>query len=176
MAFAGLSSQHANRARQKDFERRVLRYAGPLLQAGLRFTGNLPLAEDLVERTMLRAWYDFDHLERDVNCRVWLFRAMLDLWSQQQPISGGGPRPMNGGSAASGSLPSKGNDEVRNAVSHLRDDLRIVLLLFSVEGFSCPEISEILAIPIDTVISNLAFARGLVKSDIGPQPVLPAAR
>ena len=179
MAFAGLSSQLANRARQRGFERRILPYAGALLQAGMRFTGNLSLAEDLVQQTMLRAWYEFDHLENDTKCRVWLFRIMLRLWNQDHHVISGSAcaefQPENGG-AISSSLQPKDKEEVRNAVDHLRDDLRMVLLLFSVEGFSCAEISEILTIPVDTVISNLAFARGLVKSGFGTQPVLRAAR
>ena len=181
MAFAGLSSQMANRARQKGFERGVLPYAGALLQAGLRFTRDVSLAEDLVQQTMLHAWYEFDHLESDTKCRVWLFKTMLGLWNQGHHVTSSsvciGVRPEKGAAAAtSSSLQPKDKDDVRNAVDHLRDDLRIVLLLFSVEEFSCAEISEILTIPVDTVISNLAFARGLLKSGFGTQSLLRAAR
>jgi len=179
MAFAGLSSQLANRAREKHFERGVLAYAGALLEAGMRFTGDLALAEDLVQQTMLRAWCEFDRLENGTKCRVWLFRTMLGLWNQDHNVTSSAACngfQENGGAPISGSLQPKANADVRNAVAHLRDDLRIVLLLFSVEEFSCAEIADILTIPVDTVISNLAFARGLVKSDIGTQPVLKAAR
>lgn len=180
MAFAGLSSQLANRARQNGFERGVLPYAGALLQAGWRFTRELSLAEDLVQQTMLRAWYEFDHLENDTKCRVWLFRTMLGLWNQDRHVTSSsvcsGFQPEKGGVAKPSSLQPKDEEDVRNAVDHLREDLRIMLLLFSVEGFSCAEISEILTIPVDTVISNLALARGLVKSGLGTQPILRAAR
>ena len=180
MAFAGLSSQLANRAREKHFERGVLPYAGALLQAGLRFTNDLSLAEDLVQQTMLRAWYDFNDLENRTNCRVWLFRIMLGLWNQGHRVTSNAtctefPQKKCGEPTPS-SLEPWGDEDVRKAIGQLRDDLRIVLLLFSVEEFSCAEISDILTIPVDTVFSNLAFARGLVKNDIGAQAVLRAAR
>ena len=180
MALAGLSMQLADRAKRKDFERRVLCHAGELLQAGLRFTRDLSLAETLVQETMLRAWYELDQLGNQTSCRVWLFKNMLCLWNHDDRATSDATcdarQQENTGRSLPNPLRTKGSGDVRNAVDHLRDDLRILLLLFSVEEFSCAEISEILTIPLDTVISKLAFARDLVKSDLGAQPVLNAAR
>jgi len=176
MSIPGLSTQLADRAKRKDFERRVLSHVGELLQASLRFTRDLSLAETLVQKAVLRAWYEFDQLENQTSCKVWLFKNMLCHWNHDDRATSdancdGFQRERN--------LPSpllpKGSDDVRHAVDHLRDDLRVVLLLFSVDEFSCAEISEILTIPLDTVISKLAFARDLVKSGLGAQPVLRAA-
>ena len=70
MALAGLSTQLADRARRRDFERRVLCHAGELLQAGLRFTRDLSLAETLVQETMLRAWHEFDQVGQQTSCKI----------------------------------------------------------------------------------------------------------
>lgn len=179
MAFAGLSAQIANRAKRRNFEHQVLCQAGDLLQAGLRFTRNLSVAEQLVEQTMLRAWYEFQSSGIEPACRVWLFKVMLNLWNCDAQANSnalcGESQQEKTRVGVLNALKSKGKPEVKNAVDHLSDDLRIVLLLFSVEQFSCTEISEILAIPIDTVISNLDVARNLVKSDLGVRPFSRAA-
>jgi RNA polymerase sigma-70 factor (ECF subfamily) len=49
--------------------------------------------------------------------------------------------------------------EVIQAFDRLGSDQRSVLLLAVVEGFKCREISEILNIPIGTVMSRLSRAR-----------------
>jgi RNA polymerase sigma-70 factor (ECF subfamily) len=179
MAIAGLSRQLADRAKRKDFERRILCHAGELLQAGLRFTRDLSQAETLVEETMLRAWYEFDQFGNQTSCKVWLFKNMLCLWNHDDratsDVTCDGFQGKTGTSLPKLLQPT-GSDDVRNAVNHLRDDLRVLLLLFSVDEFSCAEISEILTIPLDTVMSKLAFARDLVRSGLGAQPVLRASR
>lgn len=179
MAFAGLSAQIANRAKRRNFEQQVLCQAGDLLQAGLRFTRNLASAEHLVQQTMLRAWYEFESSGIEPACRVWLFKVMLNFWNcdvqANSNASCGGLQQEKTRVGVLNAQTSRGKPEVKNAVDHLSDDLRVVLLLFSVERFSCTEISEILAIPIDTVISNLAVARNLVKGDLGVRPFSRAA-
>ena len=57
-------------------------------------------------------------------------------------------------------------EEIQNSIDLLNEEYRTVLLLFAVEGFSCKEISEILGIPIGTVMSRLSRARTMVKSDL----------
>lgn len=180
MVFAGVSAQMADRARRRDFEHLVLCQAGDLLQAGLRFTRDLHRAEDLVQQTMLRAWYEFDESTLGTTCRVWLFKIMLSLWNCRTDAVSSETcirlKPEKTGIEVLGTLQWKGNAEVKNSLDRLRDDLRILLLLFAVDEFSCTEISEILKAPIDTVISDLALARDLVKSDLGARPISRAAR
>jgi RNA polymerase sigma-70 factor, ECF subfamily len=177
MFLAGLSAQMAHRARRRDFEQRVLCQAGDLLLAGLRFTRDLPRAEGLVQQTMLRAWYEFDDSTIGTACRVWLFKIMLSLWNCGTSPSETFARfnSEQTGIEVLRPLQWEGNAEVKNSLDRLRDDLRILLLLFAVDEFSCTEISEILTVPIDTVISNLALARNLVKSDLCMRPISRAA-
>lgn len=50
--------------------------------------------------------------------------------------------------------------QVRQCVSGLAEEFRSVLLLVCVEGFSYRECADILDVPIGTVMSRLARARG----------------
>jgi RNA polymerase sigma-70 factor, ECF subfamily len=48
---------------------------------------------------------------------------------------------------------------VISAVEALPSAQRVVMLLVGVEGFSCSEASDVLGVPIGTVMSRLARAR-----------------
>ena len=50
-------------------------------------------------------------------------------------------------------------EELDRALSTLSDEHRAVLVLYELEGFSAPEIAELLALPLGTVASRLGRAR-----------------
>ena len=60
--------------------------------------------------------------------------------------------------------------QVRQAVSGLADEFRSVLLLVCVEGFSYKECADILDVPIGTVMSRLARARGALGKRFDTEP------
>ena len=60
--------------------------------------------------------------------------------------------------------------QVRRCVSGLADEFRSVLLLVCVEGFSYKEAADILDVPIGTVMSRLARARGVLEKRFEAQP------
>ena len=79
------------------------------------------------------------------------------------------PRPPRGGAvfAAPGTRPASRRSapgarrapDVERALARLSEAKRITLLLAEVEGLTCPEIAELLAIPIGTVWTRLHAAR-----------------
>lgn len=54
--------------------------------------------------------------------------------------------------------------DVSRALDSLHPDHRTVLILGVVEGFTCAEISEILGVPIGTVMSRLSRARQTMRT------------
>ena len=54
-------------------------------------------------------------------------------------------------------------DQVQAALATLSDEHRTILVLREMEGFSYQQIAETLNIPIGTVMSRLARARGLLR-------------
>ncbi|MES9869149.1 MAG: RNA polymerase sigma factor [Sedimenticola sp.] len=130
-------------------------------------TGSSDSADDLVQEACERAlrdaakWSGADYLDR------WLFRAIRNLHvdqvrhrqvverhaSSEQYTSAGAVD----GEQAFENLVTLG--EVEKAISCLKEEQRVPLLLISVEGFSYKEAAEILDLPIGTVTSRLARAR-----------------
>ena len=55
---------------------------------------------------------------------------------------------------------------VRNAVNHLLEKLKIVVLLFYMEGLSTKQIAKVIKLPTGTVLSRLHQARKLLKKEL----------
>jgi RNA polymerase sigma-70 factor (ECF subfamily) len=60
-------------------------------------------------------------------------------------------------------------DEVRQAMQHLTEDHRMILLMVGVEGYAYKEVAEILEIPIGTVTSRLIRARRALLKELSEQ-------
>jgi RNA polymerase sigma-70 factor (ECF subfamily) len=150
--------------RDSDFERVVLPHAQSLLRFAIRLTGNGFQAEDLVQETLLLAWRGFGLFEAGTNAHAWLFRILVNCFRQQKRKGGSSlvTEPLD--HAVQAAQPcSQASVEVMQAFDLLSSDQRTVLLLAAVEGFTCREISEILDIPIGTVMSRLSRAREVMR-------------
>jgi len=159
------------RLRQEEFERVAMVHTASLLRTAARLSLDAAAAEDLVQEALLRAWRAFDQFEPGTNCKAWLFRIMLNLSSRGQKtvreapqvISLDGQPEWNELAVQHEHDPFKHAD-LNAALAAMPAEHRVALLLAVVEGFTCKEISKILAVPIGTVMSRLSRARlGLRK-------------
>jgi RNA polymerase sigma factor (sigma-70 family) len=139
---------------------------------------NKSSAEDLVQETYLKALRSFDSFQPGTNFRAWIFRILKNTFlSSRSTLS----RHMTVEIDAENDVPvlpaTPGTPEslliercqenaVRNAIERLPVAFREVLLLCDVEDASYREISEILSIPIGTVMSRLARARKAVRESV----------
>ena len=150
--------------REGDFEGIVLPHARSLLRFAIRLTGNSFQAEDLVQETLLLAWRGFEKFAPGTNAHAWLFRILVNLFRQQKRKERSWlPAAPLVESVLPAHPSSHESVEVRQAFDLLSSDQRTVLLLAIVEGFTCREISEILDIPIGTVMSRLSRAREVMR-------------
>ena len=150
--------------RDGEFEGVVLPHAPSLLRFALRLTGNSFHAEDLVQETLLLAWRGFGQFEQGTNAHAWLFRILMNVFRQQKrkARSSFATEPVS--QAVQAVQPSGLESvEVMQAFDRLGSDQRTVLLLAVIEGFRCREISEILDVPIGTVMSRLSRAREAMR-------------
>jgi len=155
----------------------------------LRLTSNQADAEDLVQRTCLRALEKADEYREQGKIRSWLFQIEHRIWlnvlrSRQirhagsfkhQSVKGdqfdeSGPDSLfvfdDDASVVQGELVNAHSPEsllqlhqIYQHVESLPEAQRLVVALVCVEGFTYQETALVLDIPIGTVMSRLARAR-----------------
>jgi len=140
----------------------ALPQARNLLRFARRLTSDSAAAEDLVQETLMRAWRGLDQFRGGTNARAWLFRILLNTFYGQGrkgrltlvPLGETDRAGLNGNHTAF---------EITDALAKLPVDQRTVLMLGAVEGFTCREMSEMLNIPMGTVMSRLSRARQALR-------------
>jgi RNA polymerase sigma-70 factor (ECF subfamily) len=135
---------------------------------------DVPAAEDLVQDTLLRAWRSFSQCRRGTNARAWLFRIMFNVFEEgRRPRKRPSlvSRDYSGSDASAQKSSGIAQSDVATLVkglAELSDEHRAVLMLGVVEGFTCREIAEILAVPIGTVMSRLSRGRQALRARFLP--------
>lgn len=144
---------------------------------------NNPLeADDLYQDTFLMAVELKEKIEYGNNPKSYLLSVALRLWKNKkrkfawrkriaEVQSIVDERDADMGESAEPSLEEriaiKEKDEsVRMAVNRLPEKLKIVVLLFYMEGLSTAQIAEAMKIPIGTVLSRLHQARKILKREL----------
>lgn len=140
----------------------------------LRLAGKPDLAEDLVQECFERALKAFHQYRPGTNCKSWLFTILHN--AHRMKVRSAAFRretlaPEEEGFSLFAQLEDGRDDpeeaffantpsaELRAALGEMSDQLRPVVLLSDVEGFSYQEIADILAVPIGTVRSRLCRGR-----------------
>ena len=136
-------------------------------------TGTQADAEDLVQETYARALKGFGSFAAGTDFRAWMYRILRNTFltsrsglaakrtmsleeDVEEPVSAElTPELML--------LRQEGRATVLNALAALPVDSREVLLLFEMEEMSYREISEVLDVPIGTVMSRLSRARKMMR-------------
>jgi RNA polymerase sigma-70 factor, ECF subfamily len=140
-----------------------------LWRFALRLTRSAADAEDLMQRSCLRALEKRAQWRPDSALLSWLFAIMHTVWLNELRSA---QRRREGG-FASGLEPDEFEDTSRagdpeyqlmckqivQAVSALPEAQRVVMVLVAVEGFSYREAAQIMDVPIGTVMSRLSRAR-----------------
>ncbi len=163
--------------RQDEFEQVAMPHTQSLLRVARRLTLDTAVAEDLVQDTLLLAWRGFGQFQAGTNARAWLFRIMFNSFygherkvrsapsivSLQAPDHGRELQRDVPDRAASSALEAV---LVADALDQLSVEHRAVLLLGVVEGLTCQEMADVLALPIGTVMSRLSRARQSLRSQL----------
>jgi RNA polymerase sigma-70 factor, ECF subfamily len=156
---------------QQEFERIVMPEAPRLLRFARRLSGDSPGAEDLVQETLLKAWRNFRQFREGSSARAWLYRILINAFYGQGRKSRASPAmvPLESQIPVGANSTAVERMEVKQALDSLPVEHRTVLLLGVVEGFTCREMSEILSVPIGTVMSRLSRARQLLREKLAPE-------
>ena len=152
-------------------------------------------AEDLVAEAITRAWHGLDSLEHEQALRGWLFRILHNTFVSEYRRSCSRreiplPQPEDDEDDATPfslfeqmhqpfllwfSNPEQEfvdnllREDLERALAALPDHHRVVVVLADLEDLSYGEIAETLGVPVGTVRSRLARARGALQKQLWHQ-------
>jgi RNA polymerase sigma-70 factor (ECF subfamily) len=183
----GMPVQAIDSVRSADrawFERCVVDLLSDLFGTALRLTRNRADAEDLVADTVAQAWAHLHELADRARVRGWLFRILTNafLSARRTHVRRGvhesldetdedfslfdrlhAPILLWWGSPEREFLNRLLREDLVRALDALPEPFRVVVVLADLDGLTYQEIAETLHVPIGTVRSRLARARGLLQ-------------
>jgi RNA polymerase sigma-70 factor, ECF subfamily len=151
------------------FEAEALPHMNDLFRAAIRLLQDQAKASDAVQDTYLIAWKSFGKYEQGTNCKAWLFQILFNVVRHERRnwfkwITGKEEDSAEAQLVAPTPIPESLTDgNILAALDALPAQFREALLLVDVEEFSYKEASEILQVPIGTIMSRLNRARGLLR-------------
>jgi len=147
-----------------------------LRRFGLTLTGNLHDSDDLVQSAIERALKNLNRWERGTRLDSWMFRITQNLWIDQcrankrydtstsidelHELSG-----EDGRETTENQLMAR---RTELAIMALPEQQRSLVALVLVDGLSYREASQVLDIPMGTVMSRLARARKTLTEQLLP--------
>ena len=164
---------------KRDFEQAVVVHRDALYGQALALTRNVDEAEDLVQETTLRALRGFESFRADGPVRAWMLTILRNLFINGYRARARAPRSLSLDALENPDpvMPTFAgperqvfahleNEALLQAVTHLPEEYRVVLILSDLNGLAYQEISERLNLPIGTVRSRLSRARSRVRRSL----------
>jgi len=154
------------------FEAEALPHMDDLFRAAVRLLQDQGKASDAVQEAYLVAWKSFGKYQQGTNCRAWLFQILFNVVRHERRnwfkwITGREEDLAEAQLVAPASVPeSLADGDILSALDKLPVQFREALLLVDVEEFSYKEASEILQVPIGTIMSRLNRARWLLRNQL----------
>jgi RNA polymerase sigma-70 factor, ECF subfamily len=170
--------------RDARFEEQVVPFMGQLYPAALRMTRNPSDAEDLVQETFAKAYTGFHQFQQGTNLRAWLHRILSNTFingyrkKRREPLQdlsgdfqeewqvGSDPLVLPVASAEAEAIERLADSDILQALRELPDEFKVAIYLADIEGYPYREISEIMGIPLGTVMSRLHRGRAKVRKKL----------
>jgi RNA polymerase sigma-70 factor (ECF subfamily) len=127
------------------------------------------IADDLVQDTLVRALGAEKQFHYG-NLGTWLFAILINTnRNRMRGLARRAPHTDLDQIDRSASVPANSGErhDILQALEHLSDDQREVLLLIVLEGLTYAECARLLSIPVGTVMSRLSRARQSLRSLLG---------
>jgi RNA polymerase sigma-70 factor (ECF subfamily) len=162
----------ATQATHQEFEQEAMPHASDLYRTAARLLQDSGKANDAVQETYLLAWKSFDRYERGTNCKAWLYQILFNVVRHERRtwfkwITGREEDAAETMLVAKEPLPDQLEDKaILTALDRIPQQFRECVLLVDVEEFSYKEASEMLRVPIGTVMSRLNRGRGLLRAEL----------
>jgi RNA polymerase sigma-70 factor (ECF subfamily) len=140
-----------------------------LYRYAVRLSGSPAEAEDLTQEAFCKAQASLAQLRDQGRARPWLFRILRNLYlhriraDRQQhtvPLDSAG----DVAERLPDALPEVDGEQLQNALNQLPEVYRTAVILYYFEDFSYRDIAEQMDLPIGTVMSRLARAKGHLRN------------
>jgi RNA polymerase sigma-70 factor (ECF subfamily) len=154
---------------QARFERLFNAYQQPILNYLYRLAGDLARAEDLAQETFIKVYRALPSLPADANERAWVYRIATNTardWHRRRrliqwlPLLGHERDHSPGADPAGETVEAQA---IQQALAQLPAGYREPLILYTMQGFSTAEISDILGISQSAVKVRLFRAREMFR-------------
>jgi RNA polymerase sigma-70 factor, ECF subfamily len=153
----------SNHKSVEAFEKEILVHYKYFLDIAVRLTKSYPDAQDLIQDTFMRAYRFFHTYERGSNSKAWIYRIMKNLFINYSRKKTSHPTSSIDAIIYEPQTQSDEQNVMRYDITRLmekiKDEYRMVIILFHLEEFSLIEISQTLNWPLGTVKSRLHRAR-----------------
>lgn len=159
--------------RSTGFDEELLAFAGAVHDVACRLTRGTALAEDLTQETFARAVAASERFEPGTSMRAWLLSILFNLHRNHQRATARHPEveleedavlPVE--EAPPLSFASVTPAVLDAAIAALPEKLRAVVMLRDLQGLSYQQLSEVLRIPVGTVMSRLHRGRAALRKEL----------
>lgn len=154
-----------------DIARLVDEHHPMVYRYAYRLTGSAADAEDLTQQVFLTAQKKLEQLRNVESVRSWLFTILRNYFLKE--CQKRRPVPAESLQLDMNTIPEEIPDQthvdrerLQQALDELPEKFRIVVAMFYYEGCSYREIADRLDLPIGTVMSRLARAKGHLRSKL----------
>lgn len=141
-----------------------------LYKYAYRLTGGAADAEDLTQQTFLTAQTKLEQLREPEHAKAWLFKILRNIWFKTLRRRKSRPAvSLDGVHEPGEEIPLDvgiEREELQAALDELPEEFREPLVLFYFGDFSYKEIAGQLEIPMGTVMSRLARAKGHLREKL----------
>jgi len=166
------ASAHAALTARDPVAERTLyeQHVDRIFRLALRMTGSAEMAEDLTQDVFMRAFERLHQFRGESGLGTWLHRVAITVIlnaiakrkaaaSREVPLE-----PSVLAASRSGAVELDVRDRVRAAVAQLPEELRIVVLLYDVEGYQHNEIADLMGISAGACRMRLLRAHQLLRT------------
>jgi len=150
------------------FAELVRLYRMQVIRTAYGVLGSQDEAEDVAQEVFLKVWHSLNTFQRETSFSSWLYRITLNtaidvLRHRKEEVGLDIDYVSPTIRPEEAALRKDNQQRVREAIAKLPENARIALTLREFEQLSYKEISEILQIPIGTVMSRINYARVSLK-------------
>ncbi len=155
------------------FQTEAMPHLNDVFRTASRILGDRTRAEDVAQEVFLQAWKSYDKFETGTNCKAWLYKILFHCVNHHRrkwfrfPLLKDTEEFLEANLAYTPPVAEHITDaEILAALDKIPDDYRSVVLLVDVEEFAYKEASDILGVPIGTVMSRLSRGRKLLREKL----------